>query len=85
MLTQVGNSLLEERKVYIRSQVAFPRLMEHIDEFVIFESLVKPAQPTLCVRRAGPAYSERISMQMITAVINHQGSTAQAGALGLCG
>jgi hypothetical protein len=59
--------------------------MEHIYEFVIFESLVKPAQSTLCIRMAGPAYSERISMQMITAVINYQGRTAQAGAFGLCG
>ena len=42
--TQARNCLPEECEIYICSQVTFSGLMEHVYEFVVFESLGKPDQ-----------------------------------------
>jgi len=52
--------------------------MEHVDEFVVFESLGKRLQPLREVEPAKAVYPERISMYMVTTVIDYQRCTPEA-------
>lgn len=52
---------------------------------MVFECLIRLAQPVSCEECGGPVYPERISMQMITTIVDYQRRTAKARASRLSG